>query len=1125
VHLAITLFVRRHYGGQVLVRVAAEPSTCVFAEELDEALMDLTLLLTDRLERTHPRLLHQLASPDNAELVSLLLPEALPVHGELALERRFMRVSALVSRHKQYERLWFPSWDLRHWIAARSDVATQSIAFLREYLPRTSTNELLARRVELEEAVHTLVIDVSPPPLAAFTGRYLGASLLPEPVHREDDDEDEQAKPRAKSKRALTPTLDGLAIDLTERARRGELGRAVGLDAIADRLERELETAGGALVLVGPPGVGKTALVNELAHRLVARARKHVEQDRRVWFADAKRLLATRSMFTDWRSQTLNLIDEITTSGDVWYLGSVLPLLDAGKSIASDENIAQLLRPHLVRRRARIVGEATIEEWARLELRDPGLARAFTPVRLDEPDEAASLAILRGVAALRVGARPLVIDESAIRGARELGARFGGHASVHAASLALLSRTIEHALADEQPPARLDRNAVVDTFCRESGMPAVLIRDDLPLDPDAVREAFEARIVGQPEAVRRMVELVGVLKAGLSDPSRPLGSFLFVGPTGVGKTETAKALAEILYGSSMRLVRFDMSELATGDAVQRFVGLGGQPGKLVSEIRRSPFCVLLLDEIEKAHPVAFDALLQVLGEARLSDEAGRTASFRNVVVVMTSNLGAETLRASVGFGQGGTASWAEHFTSEARKFFRPELFNRIDHVVPFAALAPSAIEGIADRELARVAKREGLHHRGLRLEVPPEVRAHLVARGIDPRYGARPLKRAIEQHLAAPLARRLSAMRAVEPGAVTAHVSEGALDFAYERARAGDAQSEEALRRALLAVSELRYFVDRCGLSPVIRELRLEASRIERLLASPRYLRGYESWRDRLAEAGSDGELLASYEGMRAHAESLEDLAHEATAARDPSAVPSLRSEHTAVVQRIKELGLGLAARGLARPDRAVLLLSMRSNAQVLCRMLFRIYVGLAQERGWTLTPYVVEEREADAEPRRDARGTEVASTVKVFVEQGARDPRHLVDHLLGLVGESKTVLALRFDGPHCAALLAGESGAHESHDAGETLRASIRVEEKHELLEREHDPAAWDALLASFPSTVIRTHHHGKNLVEDRTLDVRVPMEPRLERVYERFMLARLYDAVFYRGAHRALARGLAGG
>src|SRR5690606_29909787 len=175
------------------------------------------------------------------------------------------------------------------------------------------------------------------------------------------------------------------------------------------------------------------------------------------------------------------------------------------------------------------------------------------------------------------------------------GARFGGHASVHAASLALLSRTIEDALSHEAPPAVLERKAGVATFCRESGMPPVLIQDGLALGSREVRAALEARIVGRPEAVTAMVDLVGMLKAGLSDPSRPVGSYLFVGPTGVGKTERAKALAEILYGSARRMVRFDMSELATGEAVQRFVGLGGQPGKLVSEIRKTPFCVLRLE--------------------------------------------------------------------------------------------------------------------------------------------------------------------------------------------------------------------------------------------------------------------------------------------------------------------------------------------------------------------------------------------------------------------------------------------------------------------------------------------------------------------------------------------------
>ncbi len=1120
--LEIALFVRRLYGGQVLVRVAAEPDTCVFAEELEDGLMDLTLLLSDRLERTHPRLLHRFASPDNAELASYVLGDALPVHGELALERRPMRVSCTVSRHKEYERLWFPSWDLRHWLAARGNVADEATKFLAEYLPRLSPGELSARRIELGEELHTITLEVTPPPLAAFTGRYLGKDHLPAPVVREEDDEEPERS--AKKRRLPTPRLDLLAIDLTERARRGELGRAVELGALCDRLERELDATGGALVLVGAPGAGKTTAIHELAHRLAKKASLEKDGARRLWHADGTRLIASRSMFADWRSQTLGVIDEITATGDVWYLGSVLALLDAGKSAQSEENVAQLLRPHLLRRRLRVIGEATAEEWARLELRDPGFARAFTPVRVEEPDEPASLAILRGVA--RALAKKIEVSEAAVRGARELGARFGGHASVHAASLALLSRTIEDALSRERPPAVLDREAVVDTFCRESGMPPVLVRDDLPLDAREVRAAFEARIVGQPEAVSRMVDLIGVLKAGLGDPGRPLGSYLFVGPTGVGKTETAKALAEILYGSARRLVRFDMSELATGEAVQRFVGLGGQPGKLVSEIRKAPFCVLLLDEIEKAHPVAFDALLQVLGEARLSDEAGRTASFRNVVVVMTSNLGVDTLRASVGFGEGGTASWAEHFSREARRFFRPELVGRIDHIVPFAALGPEAIEGIALRELERLGRREGLHHRGVRLEVPAEVRALLVERGIDARYGARPLKRALERGLAAPIARHLASSRqfastrGLEPGTLHSRIEADEIAFTFERARAGDGASDEAQQRTLRAVSELRYFVDRCGGSPVVRDLRLEASRVERLLASPRYLRGYEALQRQLANVGEDGALIAEYEALCAHAESLEDLAHELAQQRDGEATAGLRKEHAAVVERIKALGLGLASRGVAAPDRAILVLATRVSASPLWRRLFTLYCALAQERGWRVRYYGVEVR-----PPQQLETDE--ETVKVFGEMPLDlEPddklKPFVDRLVNEVELGDRVMALRFDGPHAAVLLRAEHGAHEHYEAGTTQRALIGYEPDAAVLTREHTRAAWERFVEALPKTVRRTIHEGRGVAEDRALGLRAPLEPRLERIYERFMLAALYDGVFFSGAQRALARGL---
>jgi hypothetical protein len=291
-------------------------------------------------------------------------------------------------------------------------------------------------------------------------------------------------------------------------------------------------------------------------------------------------------------------------------------------------------------------------------------------------------------------------------------------------------------------------------------MPLGLLSDAHQIRPTDVEEHFESRVLGQPEATQAMVDTVLVAKASLNDASKPLGSFFFVGPTGVGKTELAKALAEYLFGSRDRLVRLDMAEYASGDSVQRLIGTawGSREGELTRRVREQPFCVLLLDEIEKAHWAVFDALLGVLDEGRLTDASGRTADFRNAILIMTSNLGAERARSSgFGFVQGDDGGKTRAYVEEAEKFFRPEFFNRINRIVVFHTLSGQTVRRIAQRELARLLERDGIVRRGLKVEVDDRVVERLASQGFHPRYGARPLQREIERTVIQPLARILVA--------------------------------------------------------------------------------------------------------------------------------------------------------------------------------------------------------------------------------------------------------------------------------------------------------------------------------------------------------------------------------
>jgi ATP-dependent Clp protease ATP-binding subunit ClpC len=313
-------------------------------------------------------------------------------------------------------------------------------------------------------------------------------------------------------------------------------------------------------------------------------------------------------------------------------------------------------------------------------------------------------------------------------------------------------------LADRFPDKTLTAEIVTDAFTRETGLPRVLIDDDVPLPLDKTEAWFARRVIGQPEAVRRIPDLLATVKARLARPRQPLASLLLIGPTGTGKTELAKALAEFLFGDVARLSRFDLSEFSDPWSVQRLIGVGPTEGLLTARIREQPFSVLLLDEFEKADSSFFDLLLQILGDGRLTDAAGRVADFCNAVIVMTSNLGAQSFqRGAPGFRHDRTGNEsAEHFDSAVRNFLRPEIYNRIDAIVPFHPLDSETVRHITERQLDLIRQRDGLRLRQVELELAPQVAEHLAKRGYEPRYGARPLKRTIERELLLPLAEALT---------------------------------------------------------------------------------------------------------------------------------------------------------------------------------------------------------------------------------------------------------------------------------------------------------------------------------------------------------------------------------
>ncbi|MDB5307399.1 MAG: ATP-dependent Clp protease ATP-binding subunit [Gemmataceae bacterium] len=552
-----------------------------------------------------------------------------------------------------------------------------------------------------------------------------------------------------------------------------------------------------SVLLIGPSGVGKTAAVRELVRR---RGEFHLGATP-FFQTSGARLVAGQTGFGMWEQRCQEVIKEAAKKRAVLHVGPLVELMEVGKNECNHSGIATFLRPAVARGDLLCVAECTPEQIPLIEKQDPQLLDTFRHVAVEEPDVARGKMILSRFAATVVPAGARVPPDAsrkelmrARRRARRPATRGLKDRPLDPAALAAIDRLhrryatysaypgrplrfLENLIRDGADGTPITEPEVYAGFTRETGLPRALVDPAVPLDLAETRSWFAARVVGQPDAVDLVVSLLATVKAGLTRPNRPIASLLFIGPTGVGKTEMAKALAEFLFGSRDRLTRFDMSEYADPVAVRRLVGGAfGSEGLLTAKVREQPFSVLLLDEVEKADPSVFDLLLQALGEARLTDAGGRLADFRNTVVILTSNLGAEAYQTgSTGFAGGPpTAAEArEHFGRAVEQFLRPEMFNRLDRIVSFAPLGAGTIRRIADREWHKVLGRDGVRFRGLTVGTSPALLDHLAAVGFDPRYGARPLKRAMERELLAPLARQLNRHGGDVPLSAEVGVSDG----------------------------------------------------------------------------------------------------------------------------------------------------------------------------------------------------------------------------------------------------------------------------------------------------------------------------------------------------------------
>ena len=658
---------------------------------------------------------------------------------------------------------------------------------------------------------------------------------------------------------------------LTLEAQAGKLPHAYEVDAALDDVCKVLRgEPPRAVVLVGESGAGKTAIVNELAHRLA-------NDPTGPWcvlrVAPAE-FLAGTVYLGEWETKLRNLIQAARHPRRViLYVPNLEDLASIGVTSKSDSNVATALAPHIERGDVTILGESTAESFRKGLGAIRSLRRLFHAVQVPPAEAEETRDILRAVAD-EAGAD---VPEPVLERLIELADFYASGTVQPGRSVGLLRRVLGSVTGQA---GTVNERHILNTISSSTGIPVDFLDDAVPLDRSKVRAHFEARVMGQPEAVDAVVDLVTLVKAGVTDPNKPFGVLLFVGPTGVGKTELARALAELLFGDPARMVRLDMSEYATYEAYERLIGQGATPGLLTSTVRERPFSVLLLDEIEKANLNVFDLCLQIFDAGRLTDNQGRTADFRRSIIVLTSNVGSRiATEAPVGFGRSVPPAPDQQVTMrELSRSFRPEFLNRIDRIVHFRPLSAETAEKIARREVAKVLERSGITRRRLVVDTDPGVLPLLLREGYSPAYGARPLKRTVERLLLLPVARAIAAGDA-PPGSVLRLVARGTrVEVEVAPPESADAdrlgsgrQAPELPRAASVAEHAARLLDQVIRLRERAAPLSTRKSAVLEMLAAP------GAWDNRpVAEARSDevfriDGVLAALDRLEQSAADVED--------------------------------------------------------------------------------------------------------------------------------------------------------------------------------------------------------------------------------------------------------------
>jgi ATP-dependent Clp protease ATP-binding subunit ClpA len=499
-------------------------------------------------------------------------------------------------------------------------------------------------------------------------------------------------------------------------------------------------------ILIGPSGVGKSALIYEMV-------RRQKTGSPQVWETTAARLIKELTGETGWQDTIMFLLKDLQRLGGTLYVRQLRELFEIGQYEGNDVSLGEFLIPSLARGELTLLSECTLEDRIWIERKSPGFFTNLQQVHVRPPQGNQAVSMVNKKIRQQAETMDLKVFPAATEEALDLHHRFFPYSGEPGQTIRFLENLIQNNAPEN---GKINRSAVVHYFSRQSGIPAEMIDPKITFQREEVRSYFANQLFGQDAAIDGVTDMLGAVKNQLIRSDKPIASFLFIGPTGVGKTELAKILAQYMFGDRERMQRFDMSEFASPSAVYRLTGMAG--GLLTSAIRRNPFCVLLFDELEKAHPNFYDLLLQMLGEGRLTGNNGRMVNFCSTIIIMTSNIGATAgERASISLQQNAPQQvWRDHYLRAVQKHLRPELINRIDRIIPFDPLSPEVMQQVVEREIGLLKRREGILHRRIDLSISPEVLQLLATKGYDERLGARQLQRVLREDLVIPLARALN---------------------------------------------------------------------------------------------------------------------------------------------------------------------------------------------------------------------------------------------------------------------------------------------------------------------------------------------------------------------------------